>query len=344
MNQEIEKFEPENNSEILIYVSADGEAKIEVKFVDETVWLTQDQLAELFQKGRSTITEHINNIFEEEELEENSVCRKYRRTAQDNKSYEVKHYNLDVIISVGYRVKSHRGTQFRQWATQRLKEYLIKGFILNDERLKEPGGVDYFDELLERIRDIRSSERRFYQKIKDIYATSIDYDSKAQISKEFYQTVQNKLHWAIHGKTAPELIKDRADSSKPNMGLTNWKGEKVRKGDISIAKNYLNEQELSDLNLIVDQYLSFAELQARQRKQMYMRDWANKLDDFLKLNDREILQNKGKVTKKLSEEIANREYEKFEFKRRQIEDTEAERELEKEIKKLKSEVRRKNGE
>ena len=239
-------------------------------------------------------------------------------------------------------MKSHRGTQFRQWATQRLKEYLVKGFVLNDERLKEPSGVDYFDELLERIRDIRTSEKRFYQKIKDIYATSIDYDTQAEITHEFYQTVQNKLHWAIHGKTAAELIRERVNSNKPNMGLTSWKGEKVRKGDVTIAKNYLNEQELSDLNLIVDQYLSFAELQARQRKPMYMIDWTNKLDDFLKLNDREILKGAGKVSRKLADEIAELEYQKFEVRRRQTEDTESERELEEEIKKLETKVKKRD--
>jgi hypothetical protein len=263
-------------------------------------------------------------------------------TADDGKNYRTNFYNLDVIISVGYRVKSLRGTQFRQWATQRLKEYLVKGFVLNDERLKEPNGVDYFDELLERIRDIRTSEKRFYQKIKDIYATSIDYDTQAEITFEFYQTVQNKLHWAIHGKTAAELIRERVDSNKPNMGLTSWKGEKVRKGDVIIAKNYLNEQELSDLNLIVDQYLSFAELQARQRKPMYMTDWANKLDDFLKLNDREILKGAGKVSRKLADEIAELEYQKFEIRRRQIEDAESERELEEEIKKLETKVKKRD--
>jgi hypothetical protein len=343
MNKKIDKFDSENNqSEILIYTSKDGKTKIEVKFINETVWLTQKLMVELFQTTKQNISLHIKNIFEEGELEENSVVKEYLTTADDGKNYRTNFYNLDVIISVGYRVKSLRGTQFRQWATQRLKEYLVKGFVLNDERLKEPNGVDYFDELLERIRDIRTSEKRFYQKIKDIYATSIDYDTQAEITFEFYQTVQNKLHWAIHGKTAAELIRERVDSNKPNMGLTSWKGEKVRKGDVIIAKNYLNEQELSDLNLIVDQYLSFAELQARQRKPMYMTDWANKLDDFLKLNDREILKGAGKVSRKLADEIAELEYQKFEIRRRQIEDAESERELEEEIKKLETKVKKRD--
>jgi len=252
-------------------------------------------MAELFQVTVPTINEHIKNIFNEQELQENSVIRKFRITAADGKSYLTNFYNLDVIIAVGYRIRSHRGTQFRQWATERLREYIVKGFTLDDERLQEPGGLDYFDELLERIRAIRASEKRFYQKIRDIYATSIDYNSNHPMSREFFATVQNKLHYAITGHTAAELIAERSDATKPYMGLTNWKGSRRRrrfsKADVIVAKNYLNEEELSTLNLIVSQYLDFAELQARGRKPMYMADWKAKLDVFLTLNDQDISLN-----------------------------------------------------
>ena len=249
---------PETPSDILIYQSEDGQTRVDVRLIDETVWLTQKWMAELFQKNVRTISEHIKNIFEEGELQPEATIRKFRIVQNEgNRDVErlIDFYNLDVIISVGYRVRSHRGTQFRIWATQRLKEYLIKGFMMDDERLKNPGRFDYFDELLERIRDIRASERRFYQKITDIYATSIDYDTNSEITRNFFASVQNKMHWAIHGHTAAELIAERADADKPNMGLTAWKGSVVRKGDVGVAKNYLTEQELSDLNLIVNQYL-----------------------------------------------------------------------------------------
>lgn len=287
------------NSEILIYTTDDGGIRIDVRIVDETVWLTQAQMADLFGKARNTVTEHIHNVFDEGELDENSVCRKFRHTAADGKNYEVIYYNLDVIISVGYRVKSHRGTQFRQWATGRLREYIIKGFTLDDKRLREGRtATDYFDELIDRIRDIRASEANFYQKIKDIYRDcSIDYDPHAETSQQFYQMVQNKLHWAVHGNTAAELIAARADADKPYMGMTSFKGEKPRKADSTIAKNYLNEEEISLLNLIVNQYLDFAELRAKRRQQMTMKDWTAKLDDFLLLNDMEILEGMGKISK-----------------------------------------------
>jgi hypothetical protein len=268
-----------SSSELLFYQSEDGQTRLQVRLEGETVWLTQAQMAELFQTSVPNVSMHIRNLFTEGELRPDSVIKDFLTTATDGKNYNVTHYNLDVIISVGYRVKSHRGTQFRIWATQRLREYIVKGFTLDDERLKRGGG-NYFDELLARIREIRASERNFYQKIKDIYTTSLDYDPKAEITTDFYAMVQNKLHWAVHGHTAAELIAERADGRKPNMGLTSWSGAKVRRQDIHVAKNYLNHEEIELLNLIVSQYLDFAELQARTRKTMYMRDWARKLGDF----------------------------------------------------------------
>jgi len=302
---------------MILYKTEDGEIKLEVRLERENMWLTQDQLAELFDKGRTTITEHIQNIFKEGELDEKAVCREFRRTGSDGKDYLVKYYNLDVIISVGYRVKSLRGTQFRIWATQRLKEYIVKGFVMDDERLKEGVniGSDYFDEILERIRDIRSSEKRFYQKIRDIYKLAVDYDPKAEETLEFFRIVQNKLHFAISGKTAAELIVERADASKPNMGLTSWKGSKVRPTDVTIAKNYLNTQEMEGLNRIVTMYLDYAEDQAKRHKQIFMRDWRQKLDAFLKFNERDILNNAGKVAKEVADNLALEQYERFNTKR-----------------------------
>ena len=290
------------NSEILFYQTDDGQTKVEVRMENETVWLTQAQMVELFQTTKQNISLHIRNIFQEGELQEVSVVKEYLTTASDGKSYKTNYYNLDVIISVGYRVKSHRGTQFRIWATQQLKEFLIKGFILNDERLKEIGHTNqYFNELLERIRDIRSSEKIFYAKIKDIYTTSIDYSPNNEQAQLFFASVQNKMHWAIHGQTAAEVIYTRANAENTNMGLTSWKNSpkgKIRKSDISVAKNYLSKDELTELNLIVDQYLSFAELQARNRKPMYMADWEKKLYDFLTLNEKQILLDAGKIDRK----------------------------------------------
>jgi hypothetical protein len=282
--------------EFIFYQAEDGQTRIEVRILDETVWLTQKAMAELFQKDIRTINEHIRNLFEEGELREDSVIRNFRITASDGKVYDTQHYNLDVIISVGYRVKSLRGTQFRIWATQRLREYIIKGFTMDDERLKRDGRGGYFEELLARIRDIRSSERVFWRKVLDIYATSVDYDPRAQASNLFFQTVQNKMHWAIHGQTAAEVIHHRADATRPHMGLTSWMGDRPGKGDIAIAKNYLTEDEIKALNLIVSAYLDFAELQAMHRKPMTMRDWISKLDDFLRISDRQILAGAGKVT------------------------------------------------
>ena len=324
------------DSEILIYTTDDGGIRIDVQMVDETVWLTQAQMSQLFEKDKRTISEHIRNVFNEGELDENSVVRKFRTTAADGKNYEVMYYNLDVIISVGYRVKSHRGTQFRQWATRRLREYIIKGFTLDDKRLREGRtATDYFDELIDRIRDIRASEANFYQKIKDIYRDcSIDYDPHAETSQQFYQMVQNKLHWAVHGNTAAELIAARADADKPYMGMTSFKGEKPRKADSTIAKNYLNEEEIGLLNLIVNQYLDFAELQAKRRQQMTMKDWTVKLDDFLRLNDMEILEGLGKISKKQADDMANLEFKEYKKQQRRIEDHSAADALEKEAQKL----------
>ncbi len=306
--------EESHQSEIIFYQTEDGKTRVQVRLENETVWLTQKLMAELFQKDVRTINEHIQNIYVEGELSPDSTIRKFRIVQNEGKRHvtrKVDYYNLDVIISVGYRVKSHRGTQFRIWATQRLREYIIKGFTLDDERLKQAGGGNYFDELLARIRDIRSSEKVFWRKVLDIYATSIDYDPNTDLSREFFAVVQNKMHWAAHGYTAAEIIEGRADASKRNMGLTSWSGSRLSKSDIEIAKNYLNQEELEILNRIVTIYLDFAELQALDRKPMYMKDWINKLDEFLKVSERDILQHAGKVSHEAAIEKAHAEYEKF---------------------------------
>ncbi len=305
--------------QFLVYEAEDGRIKIDVRLEDETVWLTQPLMARLFQTTQQNISQHIHNIYEEGELEPEATHKKFLSVRQEGPRQVQRNldfYNLDMIISVGYRVKSHVATRFRIWATQRLREYIVKGFVLDDERLKNPDQpFDYFEELLRRIQDIRTSERRFYQKITDIYATSIDYDPTQQISIDFFKTVQNKMHWAITGKTAAEIIHERADADKPNMGLTNWRGAKVRKQDVTIAKNYLNEEELSALNNLVEQYLIFAEGQAMRRIPMYMADWIKKLDAFLNLNDRDILTHAGKISHQLAKERAEQEYEKFHARR-----------------------------
>ena len=297
--------------EFLLYTTEDGIAKLEVRLVDDTVWLTQKQMGDLFQKDVRTVSEHIHNIFKEGELATDSVIRKFRITAADDKSYEVAHYNLDVIISVGYRVKSHRGTQFRIWATQRLRDYLVKGFAMDDERLKRAGGGNYFDELLARIRDIRSSEKVFWRKVLDIYATSIDYDPSIDASQLFFATVQNKMHWGAHGHTAAEIVHQRADATLPNMGMTTWAGEQPRKPDALIAKNYLAESELKTLNRIVMAYLEFAELRALDRRPMYMTDWIAKLDEFLRISEREVLDHAGTVSHEQALQKAEIEFEKY---------------------------------
>jgi len=286
-------------SQILLYQTEDGHTRIEVQLKGETVWLSINQMADLFQRDKSVISKHIRNVFDEGELSSDSTVAKFARVqTEGNRSVtrEIEFYNLDVIISVGYRVKSHRGTQFRIWATQQLKEFIIKGFALDDQRLKNAGGGNYFKELLARIRDIRTSEKVFWRQILDIYATSIDYDPREEITKQFFTTVQNKMHWAAHGKTVAETISERADATLPYMGLTSWAGEKPSKNDVAIAKNYLKHEELDALNKIVTAYLDFAELQALNQRPMYMRDWITKLDDFLKLSERQILTHAGKIS------------------------------------------------
>jgi len=299
------------NTNIIIYQTEDGVTKIETRLEDETVWLSQAQLCELFQKSKATISEHIKHIFEEKELVENSVVRKFRTTASDGKEYETNYYNLDVIISVGYRVKSLQGTKFRQWATQRLKEYIVKGFTMNDELLKQAGGGNYFEELLARIRDIRSSEKIFWRKVLDIYSTSIDYDSKADISIEFFKTVQNKMHWASHGQTAAEVIYYRVDAEKQNLGLTNFKGTKPTKQETEIAKNYLNEDEINILNRLVTAYLELAEIQTNNQIPMYMKNWTESLDYFIRMAGKEVLVTAGTISHIQAIEKANSEYEKY---------------------------------
>ena len=307
--------EPLPQSEIILYQTEDGRTRVQCRFENETIWLTQKLMAELFQKDVRTINEHIQNVFEEGELSPESVIRKFRITAADGKTYDTQHYNLEVVISVGYRVKSPRGTQFRIWATQRLREYLVKGFTMDDERLKNPPGKgqqDYFDELLERIRDIRSSERRFYQKVLDIYATSVDYTPDAEQSQRFFATVQNKMHWATHGQTAAEVIHARVDAGQPFMGLkTTRPGGIVRKDDVGIAKNYLTEDELQVLNRIVNLYIEYAELQALERKAMTMQDWITKLDEFLKISGRKLLDHAGKVSAETAKAKAELEYARY---------------------------------
>lgn len=322
------------DSEIILYQSEDGQTKVEVRMEGETVWLTQNQMAELFQTTKQNVSLHIKNSFTEGELLENSVVKEFLTTAADGKRYSTKYYNLDVIISVGYRVKSLRGTQFRIWATNRLREYIIKGFTLDDERLKRAGQMNYFDELLARIRDIRSSEKVFYQKVKDLYATSIDYAENSQTTQDFFKIVQNKLLWAVSKQTAAEIIARRADAEKPNIGLTTWAGAKVRKGDVTTAKNYLNEDEITALNLLVEQYLAFAEAQAHQRKAMYMKDWIKRLNDILTINEREVLEHAGRVQKALADEMAGKEYEKFKAKQQALERAESLKELEANLKEL----------
>jgi hypothetical protein len=298
--------------QFLIYQSEDGSTRIDVMLEAETLWLNQKQLTELFGKAKGTISEHIKHIFEDGELDENSVVRFFRTTAADGKQYEVAHYNLDMVLALGFRVRSPVGVRFRKWANDKLKEYIVKGFVLDDARLKNPGkGRDYFDELTRRLQDIRTSERRFYQKITDIYATSVDYDASHALTQEFFATVQNKVHYAIHGQTAAELIATRADSSQPNMGLTSWEGARIRKADVGIAKNYLNEDELRALNNLAEQYLIFAEGQATRRIAMTMQDWISKLEGFLTLNDREILQGAGKMSAQLAKDHSEREFDKF---------------------------------
>ena len=319
----------EPNSQILIYQGPNGNIKIDVRLEDETVWLTQKLMAELFQTSVPNINMHLKSIYEEGELEEGATIKDFlivQKEGNRDINRTQKFYNLDAIISVGYRIKSQVATQFRIWATQRLKEYIIKGFTLNDERFKSGNSMNYFNELQEQIREIRISERFFYQKIKDIYATSIDYDPTLDISINFFKTVQNKMHWAITGQTAAEIIHHRADHTKPNMGLTSFRGPKVRKQNVVVAKNYLNEDELLALNNLVEQYLVFAEGQALRRIPMHMADWIVKLDGFLTLNDRNILEHAGKISHQMAKELAENEYDRFHQNRLQLEANKADEE------------------
>ena len=332
---------PEKPMNILIYQAEDGKTHINVRMEGDTVWLTQSAMAELFQTSSQNITMHIKNIYTEGELSEEVTCKDYLQV-QSEGGREVqrtlKHYNLEVIIAVGYRVKSHRGTQFRRWATERLREYLVKGFVLDDGRLKEGRGLgaDYFDELLERIRDIRASEKQFYRKITEIYSLAVDYDPNAEITHEFYASVQNKLHWAITGHTAAELIAERASAAKPNMGLTSWKGKKVRPADVTVAKNYLAEEELRSLNRIVTMYLDYAEDQAERHQPMYMRDWAQKLDAFLQFNGRDVLRNAGRVSAEVAKALALSEFEKYNTARLEREASQPDEDFDKVVKKISS--------
>jgi hypothetical protein len=302
-------------SEFLIYQTEGGKTQISVVLENETLWLSQKQLTELFGKAKGTISEHIKHIFEDGELTPAATVRLFRTVQTEGSrtvEREVEHYNLDMVLALGYRVRSQAGVRFRQWASAQLKEFIVKGFLLDDERLKNPGqGRDYFDELTRRLQDIRTSERRFYQKITDIYATSVDYDASAELTQAFFATVQNKVHFAIHGHTAAELVMLRADSAKPHMGMSNWPGERIRKSDVAVAKNYLNEDELRALNNLTEQYLVFAEGQAARRVAMTMQAWIDKLEGFLSLNDREILQSAGQVSAELAKQHAEGEFAKY---------------------------------
>jgi hypothetical protein len=321
-----------NPSSLILYQTEDGRTRLQVRLKGETAWLSLNQLADLFQRDKSVISKHIKNIFDEGELKLGATVANFATVQNEGNravNRDIEFYNLDVIIAVGYRVKSQRGTQFRIWATQRLREYIVKGFTMDDERLKGDG--DYFDELLQRIRDIRLSERIFYRKICDIYQTSVDYDRSAEMTQRFFQAVQNKMHWAAHGHTAAEIIHQRADSTKPNAGLTSWSGAKPRKADVSVAKNYLGEDELKRLGLIVSQYLDFAELQALDRRQMTMRDWIAKLDAFLGAGGQKILNNGGNITAEDAKLKAELEFDKFESARRKLEDGQADAEFEKQL-------------
>jgi len=340
-------------SSIILYQTEDGRTRIQCRFENETIWLTQALLAELFQKDVRTINEHLVNIFEEGELSREATIRDFRIVRLEGTrevARDVEHYSLPAILAVGYRVRSPRGTQFRQWATARLSEYLLKGFTIDDERLKNPPGkdhTDYFDELLERIRDIRSSERRVYLRVREILALAADYSPSEPETQVFFQAVQNKLHFAVTGKTAPELIAERADSAQPNMGLTAWKSGVVRKGDVTVAKNYLRESEINGLNRIVVMFLDFAEDQARRRKQIFLHNWQTRFDDFLRLNERAILPGAGEVRREQADAIAEQEYDRFAARRRARLENEAEadtlKQLEDEVKKLPKPKKRRKG-
>ncbi|MDA8480479.1 virulence RhuM family protein [Citrobacter sp. Awk 4] len=321
--------------EFIMFASEDGRVRVECRFESETIWLSQSAMADLYAKDVRTINEHLMNIFSDGEIDQNSTIRKFRIVRQEGKrqvSREIDHYNLEAILAIGYRVRSTRGTQFRQWATQTLQEYLVKGFVMDDERLKNPpvgssAVPDYFDEMLERIRDIRASERRVYLRVREIFALAADYQPSLNETTQFFQTIQNKLHFACTGQTAAELIHQRADANQPHMGLTSYKGEEVRKSDVTVAKNYLNQNEVKELNRIVNMWLDFAEDQARRRQQVFLQDWQNKLDQFLQFNDREVLEGSGKISKKMADEKAQAEYIQFENQQRRLKEAEGEKDI-----------------
>ena len=332
--------EPAHTGKILIYQNEKGDTKIDVYFEEDTIWMTQKAMCELYQVDVRTINEHIGNILTDGELEEPATIRNFRIVRQEGNRQvqrEIKHYNLDMILAVGYRVRSHVGIHFRRWASNILTEYMKKGFALNDERLRNPKefGADYFDELLERIRDIRASEKRVYQKVKEIFALSADYDSKSEIAQNFFKSVQNKLEYAATGYTAPEIIARRADAAKDNLGLTSFKGAKVRRSDVTVAKNYMTQEEISTLNLIVNMYLDYAELQAKNRKPVYMAYWENRLADFLRFNGREVLEHFGTVKRELAEKLALEQYELFDTHRRSLESADDIDELTADVKRIK---------
>ena len=335
-----------NKSELILYQTEDGKIRLEVRLQGESVWLTQAGMAQLYQTTPQNVTLHLRAIYAEGELDEQATCKEYLQVQKEGLreiSRARKFYDLRAILAVGYRVRSHRGTQFRKWATEHLNEYLVKGFTMDDERLKAGVniGSDYFDDMLERIRDIRSSEKRFYQKIRDIYKLAVDYDPEAEETLEFFSIVQNKLHFAISEKTAAELIYERADAKKPNMGLTSWRGAKVRRQDVTIAKNYLNEKEMEGLNRIVTMYLDYAEYQAKRHKQIFMRDWRKKLDAFLKFNEHEILDNPGKVSKEVADNLALEHYEVFNQHRLDVEAKQEAIADDKELKLIQSKIEKK---
>lgn len=332
--------EMENTGRILIYQNEQGDTKIDVYFEEDTIWMTQRTMAELYQVTPQNITTHIKHIYEEGELDQRATCKSYLQVQMEGNRQicrDTKFYNLDMILAVGYRVRSNVGIHFRRWASSILTEYMKKGFVLNDERLRNPRefGADYFDELLERIRDIRASEKRVYQKVKEIFALSVDYDSKSQIAQNFFKSVQNKLEYAATGHTAPELIAERADASKDNMGLTSFRGAKVRRGDVTVAKNYMTHEEINNLNLIVNMYLDYAELQAKGHNPMHMADWESKLEDFLRFNGREVLENFGTVKREVAEKLALEQYEQYNAHRRTLEAEDDVDELTANVKRLK---------
>jgi len=334
-----DKATPAPDTSIIFYQTEDGHSRIQVRLQDGTVWLNQRLLSELYQVAVHTINEHIFSIYGDHELSREATIRKFRIVQTEGTRQierQVDFYNLDMILAIGYRVRSHRGVQFRRWATERLKEYIVKGFVMDDERLKGESafGRDYFDELLERIRDIRASEKRFYQKVRDIYTLSMDYDSKAESTQEFFKIVQNKLHWAITGQTAAELISGRADAVQPNMGLTSWKGARVRQADVVVAKNYLQQGEIGQLNRMVNMWLDYAEDQAERKTPVYMKDWREKLDAFLQFNQRAILEHSGHISMEDAKRLAIEQYHIFNQKRIEAEDDEAEREFEREVERL----------